>query len=188
MLLSYSPHQSLTLEVPLINDIVVGDITAKSNKSDVIIGMNSELRDVTGIGLRFVKNAVPTKLLKLGTVISYDFDEFRKIHMIICHHLRPGGWAGAEEHVRFGLDFLNHVSDGQSHSIVQIGTGRVGKRDGANPALIRTAMADSHLPVKLFVYEPREALEMVERVDIPPMKPFRAWSVAEGIVPLRLAA
>ncbi|MBP6869061.1 MAG: hypothetical protein KBC16_03055 [Candidatus Pacebacteria bacterium] len=172
----------------MIKDIVVGDITAKSNKSDVIIGMNSELRDVTGIGLRFLRNAVPSKLLKLGTVISYDFDESRKIHMIICHHLRQGGWVGAEEHVRFGLDFLNHVSEGQDHSIVQIGTGRVGKRDGANPALIRTAIADSHLPVSLFVYEPREALEMVERVDVPPMSPFRAWSVGEGIVPLRTAA
>src|SRR4051812_21268231 len=105
----------------MIESIVIGDILSPSNPRDIIIGMNTDLEDVTGIGLRFVRNVIPLLALDLGSVISFDFDQKRKLHMIICHKLGKGGWADAEQYVRFGLDYLEHLNDtGRQYSIVQI--------------------------------------------------------------------
>ena len=178
----------------MIRDIVLGDITAPENKADIIIGMNSELADVTGIGLPFVKKSIPSRAIQLGSVISFTFDHSRKLHMIICHHLGNGGWAGAERHVRFGMDYLDHLDHmeelsgaGRDYSIVRIGTGRVGNRDGADHIGIHKAMADSHLLVDLFLYE-KPAASADIRVVRAPLIPFRVWSTDFGEERLPLAA
>lgn len=171
-----------------IRHIIQGDITHPNNRTNPIIGMNSDLRDVTGIGLPFVRDAVPTRALQLGSVISYGFGQGRTLHMIICHHLGVGGWADAPKHVRFGLDFLEHVSEpDEEFSIVQIGTGRVGMRDGADAPAIRTAMTNSYLDVDLFIYDPHEHQAAVVHKPTP-LRPFRAWAPMEGVIPLPVAA
>ena len=167
----------------MICNIVTGDITSRDNPADIIIGMNSELSDVTGIGLPFVKDAIPTRLIQLGSVITFDFDGDRRLHMIICHHLGQGGWDGAERHVRFGLDYLDHLEQmhnerDRQYSIVQIGTGRVGMRDGADHTAIHLAMAQSHLELELFVFKPLQ----VANADViaAPLRPMSAWSPIHG--------
>lgn len=163
----------------MIKNIKIGDITAPSNRCDIIIGMNTDLEDVTGIGLRFVREVIPNAALQLGSVISFNFDARRKLHMIICHELHRGGWAGADRHVRFAMDYLDHLNDEKrDHSIVQIGTGRVGVRDGADAASIRTAMAESFLAVDLFVFDGKPAMEAV--ASIPPLRALHAWSPLSG--------
>ncbi len=177
----------------MIRHIVPGDITDPRNKADIIIGMNSALNDVTGIGLPFVKQSIPTRAIQLGSVISFNFDTNRKLHMLICHHLGEGGWAGADRHVRFGLDYLEHLAHmdeeppvERDYSIVHIGTGRVGIRDGADKVAIHRAIADSHLTVDLFVYKkPEEAAVVSMRT---PLVPFRAWSPNFGEERMSLAA
>jgi hypothetical protein len=90
------------------------------------------------------------------------------------------------------LDYLNQMEDEErraSHSIVNIGTGRVGTRDGADPIAIKRAMADSHLIVDLFVFKPETAMADV-RVMRAPLRPVRAWSPGFGgeTIPLAAAA
>ena len=178
----------------MIREIIPDDITAANNKSDIIIGMNSILSDVTGIGLRFVQNSVPSQALQLGSVITYDFDGKRRLHMIICHHLGEGGWDHADRYVRFGMDYLEHADridaygEGKrDYSIVRIGTGRVGARDGADHIAINRAMAESFLTVDLYVWKRTELMADVRAMRAP-LRPHRAWSSSVGEVPLLLAA
>lgn len=172
----------------MIEEIVPGDITSPNNRRDIIIGMNTDLEDVLGIGRTFVKNIVPMMAIELGSVLTFDFDKKRKLHMIICHALGKGGWRGADKYVRFGMDYLDHLNDsGRRYSIVQIGTGRVGRRDGADHALIRTAMTNSYLPVNLYIYEP--AVEVVATaIQLKPMVMTAAWNPQHGPIPLQAAA
>lgn len=162
----------------MIRDIIHDDITSRKNPGDIIIGMNTDLQDVTGIGRRFVRNLIPQAALQLGSVITFQFDEQRRVHMIICHTLGKGGWAHAPQHVRFGMDYLNHLDDGRDYSIVRIGKGRIGRRDGADFSAIHQAMADSYLLADLYVYDMPKQEAMAEAFALP--RPLRAWSVAEG--------
>ena len=164
----------------MITDIKVGDITSPENRADIIIGMNSELHRVTGIGMPFVKNITALHPIDPGSVLSFKFDENRNVHMIICHRLGIDGWKDADKHVRFGMDYLCHTErNGRKFSTVQIGTGPVGIQYGADPASIRTAMATSHLPVTLFVFNPRETVAAVVELERP-MTAYRAWHPIHG--------
>lgn len=171
----------------MILDIVEGDILKKTNKADVIIGMNSELGEVYGIGLPFTWQIQHNKPLKLGTVFSFELDKTRNLHMIICHHLYKGGWLDADKYIRFGMDFL-WQSDAATRefSVVKIGTGRVGKRDGADVPKIINAISSSQLPMKLFIHRPPErvAVEAHQSVVRPPLVAFRSWSREEGVTTL----
>ena len=179
----------------MIRDIKLGDITSPANPADIIIGMNSTLSDVTGIGLEFIRDIPVIYPIVLGSVFSFEFTPERNVHMIICHTIGEGGWANADRYVRYGLDYLwkteeaqytgehgmDHLLTGspRRYSIVQIGTGRVGKRDGADHALIRSAIAESYLPVDLYVYDPT-LRQLVEQAKCPPMKAFRAYHPLHG--------
>jgi hypothetical protein len=172
----------------VIEDIINGDITSPQNPRDIIIGMNTDLHDVTGIGLRFVKNLIPLKALDLGSVLTFDFDAQRKLHMIICHHLGPSYWYNADQHVRFGMDYLHYMNDsGRKYSIVRIGTGRIGQRDKADHAAIHKAMAESYLPVNLYTFDPKTA-EAVTQVERAPLVATAAWNPSHGPIPLQMAA
>lgn len=168
----------------MIRHIINADITSPENPCDIIIGMNTALDDVTGIGRRFVRDRIPAAALDLGSVITFQFDKKRRLHMLICHELGTGGWRGAPQYVRFGMDYLDHLDDGRDYSIVQIGTGRIGRRDGADASAIHQAMATSYLLADLYVYDAARQIAMAEVIDLP--RPLRAWSVAEG--ELQLAA
>jgi hypothetical protein len=172
----------------VIENIIIGDITSPQNYRDIIIGMNTDLNDVTGIGLRFVKDLIPLKALELGSVLTFDYDDQRKIHMIICHHLGPTYWRNADQHVRFGMDYLHYTNDSRrKYSIVRIGTGRIGQRDKADHAAIHKAMAESHLPVNLHILELQVA-EAIVRAERAPLVAVAAWNHRHGPIPLQLAA
>ena len=166
----------------MIQDIVSGDITAPENPADIIIGMNSQLSDVTGIGRPFVNKLKTKHPIELGCVLSFEFDDERQLHMIICHHLGNGGWMGSDMHVRFGLDYLwqkpGHAL--RKFSIVKIGSGRVGQRDGANPAAILTSMTNSFLPVTLYLFNKRLQEEGVVAMKKPPLRALRVWHPNHG--------
>lgn len=173
----------------MITDIRTGDITDRENSSDIIIAMNRQLDDVRGIGKPFVSKIQRTRPLQLGSVLSFSFDSNRALHMLICHNLGKNGWVDAHNYVRFGLDFLWQKQPDVTHSIVRIGTGRVGKRDGANHSDILTSMATSHLKLQLFILpEEQELAAMENLLASPTLVPFRRWSPAEGEEPLRLVA
>ena len=158
------------------------DITSSGFHCDIIIGMNQELQDVRGIGRRVLQGYEPLRKLPLGSVITFPWDKAgRELHLLICHKLGEGGWERAEQHVRYGLDYLNH-KEGRSergHGIVEIGKGRVGKRDGADPTLIHQAIADSWLPVTLFIFDPPDLREAVSGQVIP-IRPSSTWSMETG--------
>jgi hypothetical protein len=166
----------------MIVDIVEGDITAPENTADIIIGMNSLLGDVTGIGRPFVNTLKTTHPIQLGCVLSFEFDDSRQLHMIICHHIGMGGWEGSDMHVRFGLDYLWQKPEHalRKFSIVKIGSGRVGQRDGANSAAILTAMTTSFLPVTLFLFNKRLQGEGVEALKKPPLRALCVWNPKFG--------
>ncbi len=176
----------------MIRDIKVGDITNPANKADIIIGMNTTLSDVLGIGRPFTDKIATIHPIVRGSVLSFEFTPERNLHMIICHDIGAGGWNAADMQVRYGMDYLWHseaiqqggldyllIGTQRRYSIVQIGTGRVGKRDGADPAAIRSAMAASFLPVDLYVYDPG-AREAVETASVVPLRPYRAWHPIHG--------
>jgi hypothetical protein len=173
----------------MIIDIKSGDITARENPSDIVIGMNAQLTDVQGIGKPFISKIQRTRPLRLGSVLSFEFDRDRALHMLICHNIGKGGWKDAPNYVRFGLDYLWDKQPEVVHSIVRIGTGRVGMRDGADHASIHAAMAISHLKLELFVLpSERDLVAMENLLASPTLVPFRYWSEAEGEQPLRVAA
>ncbi len=107
--------------------------------------------------------------------------------MIVCHHLLKGGWNNAEKYVRYGMDFLWNANPNRDYSIVNIGTGRVGIRDGANEEAIRTAIASSFLPVDLYILNERDRMP-AEAVNVVPLKPLRVWDMAHGEQDIRAAA
>jgi|GEM_PF-5915513 len=163
----------------MIRDIIVGNITRPTNSADIIIGMNSTLSEVLGIGRPFVDKIAAIHPIVRGSVLSFEFTPEQHLHMIVCHDIGRGGWVDAEQQVRFGMDYLWHTEGTRHYSIVQIGTGRVGTRDGADPATIRSAMAASFLPVDLYVYDPG-AHETVEAASVAPLRAFRAWHPVLG--------
>lgn len=60
----------------MITAIKVGDITSPANPKHIIIGMNSKLNDVTGIGRPFVNKihtAQPIKLDRAALVYSSHY-------------------------------------------------------------------------------------------------------------------
>jgi len=165
----------------MIKNIKVGDITSSRNHADIIIGMNSSLSDVSGIGIPFVKKIQTVHPITLGSVLSFEFSSTRNLHMIVCHHLGDGGWIGADEHIRFGMDYLWHTEGAKRRfSIVQIGTGRVGARDGASHIEIRTAIATSFLLVDLYVYAPEKETATAHVAQVAPLRAYRAWHPVFG--------
>jgi hypothetical protein len=169
----------------MIKDIKVGNILDRENRADIIIAMNAQFDDVQGIGKPFVARIKRTREVKLGSVVSFRYDRDRELHMLVCHNLGKGGWKTAEQHVRYGMDYLMHLAPDREYSIVKIGTGRVGKRDGANPAIIHSAMATSFLPVTMFVLnEPMEIPAEASASIIP----FRVWNIDDGAKEIRVAA
>jgi hypothetical protein len=174
----------------MITDIVYGDITSPKNPADIIIGMNNTLKDVTGIGRPYLERIAAAHPIKLGSVISFKFDseDQRKIHMLICHKLGLGGWNEADRFVRFGLDYLDHTElNNKKFSIVNIGTGRVGKRDGARPADILTSITNSFLPLTLYIWDRPEQEAAADSIALP-LVPYRMWNMETGEESIRLVA
>ncbi len=166
----------------MIEDILVGDITGSDNPRDIIIGMNTELQEVHGIGKPFVREIEAVYPLQLGSVLSFEFDDRRHLHMIVCHCLGRNGWSQSDRYVRFGMDYLwRRDGETRQFSIVKIGTGRIGKRDGADHAAIHTAMATSYLPVHLFLYEAGEAVAADIGLRMPTtLRAYRRWDMTHG--------
>ena len=172
----------------MIKDIKVGNILDCSNRSNIIIGMNTEFSDVRGIGKPFVERISKTRTIRLGTVVTFNYDNDRELHMIVCHTLGRGLWSNAEQYVRYGMDYLWNCDRESNYSIVNIGTGRVGMRDGADHASIRGAIASSYLPVDLFILNEPERIAAEATARIIPLAPLRMWDMQEGQVPIRAAA
>ena len=172
-----------------IVDIHLGDITDPKNKRDIIIGMNTRLAEASAIGRRVLVGKSLARNLELGDVITFKFDELRNLHMIICHTIGGGGWRGAERHIRFGLDYLwqRNQAENRKFSIVKIGAGPIGRRDGADAIAIHTAMADSFLPLHLFV-RGSVTLASTNVANLPPLQPHRIWQHSDGEREIRLAA
>ncbi len=163
----------------MIKKIVVGDIASPENKSDIIIGMNSELGEVSALGRKVLKSDLPPpSLIDLGTVLTFKFDKSRYIHMLICHHLGSGGWRFADQYVRVGMDHLWTTRITNDYSIVHIGTGPIGKRDGANASSILAAIASSYLFVDLFIRDGAEKL-----VQQPIVRPLKKLEFVSGFSP-----
>lgn len=166
----------------MIPRIRIGDITSPANPADIIIGMNSTLSEVTGIGLPFMKEITVLYPIVRGSVLSFGFipDPRRHVHMIICHDIGKGGWVNADQDVRFGMDYLWHTDGERQYSIVQIGTGAVGKRDGADEGAIRKAMVDSFLSADLYIYDSTVQRVIEDAMAQPPMRAFRVWHPIHG--------
>lgn len=164
-----------------IKNIIPADVTGKTNKLDIVIGMNPHLAEASLLSRWVLAKMTLTRPLDLGDVITCDFDGKRRLHLIICHHLGRGGWMNAEKYVRWGFDYLWQRSalSGQEFAAVQIGTGAVGRRDGADTGLIRTAMADSFAPIHLYVWDDTEAVAAANVVAIP-LRPIRMWNMHHG--------
>lgn len=163
----------------MIEEIVHGNITNKEVASgDIIIAMNTKLSEASAIGRPFVRNRNILREIKLGSVLTFNFDDERLLHMLICHRIGRGGWANAEKYVRFCLDYLWQQHNDKKYSIVQIGKGHIGRRDGANVPAIRTAMADSFLRMDLVILP--EMLEAQAAVGVTSMVPFRVWDMERG--------
>jgi hypothetical protein len=166
----------------MITKITEGDILSPKNHADVIIGMNAELAEVNGIGLPFTWQIRRENPIPLGTVFSFELDDERQLHLLVCHHIGEGGWVHADKYVRFGLDYLwQSEPQTKKFSSVQIGTGRIGERDGADFPAIHTAMATSHLPLELFIFKPLEPVAVEANVTpLRTLTAFRSWNIHEG--------
>lgn len=172
----------------MIKNLLVGNILDKDNRADIIIGMNTDFNDVFGIGKPFVRQIEKTRAVKLGSVITFDYDGTRELHMLVCHKLGRGGWKRAEQYVRYGMDYLWKHNPDRMYSVVNIGTGRVGKRDGADHMAIRSAIASSFLPVDLFILHEKEQIPAEAAANVVPIRPLRMWDMEQGEAPIQVAA
>lgn len=162
---------------------IIGDIFDPKNQSDIVIAMNRTLDEPTALAARFttklkfnLKNPLP-----LGSVLSFNFDTERRLHMLICHEIGKGGWEKADKFIRFGMDYLDHNKEpDQKFSVVQIGTGPIGLRDGADLSAIMTAISTSFLPVTLYLRE--EAMVMTAGAKRAPLSlvAYAAWTPHHG--------
>lgn len=171
----------------MIKHIRVGNILDPENQADIIIGMNLEFKDVRGIGRPFIDRIRRTRAITLGSVVTFDYDGTRQLHMLVCHQIGKDGWASADAYVRYGLDYLWKFDPERKYSIVDIGTGRVGTRDGADQMLIHRAIADSHLETDLFVLDQRERISTEAVVRPGPQKPLWMGDVVQGRIPIQVA-
>lgn len=166
----------------VIIEAVSGNILSPANTDDIIIGMNTELKDVRGIGNPFVWR-IPSKNrpIPLGTVLSFHRERGQQLHLIVCHELGKGGWTDSEKYIRFGMDYLWDRDRNRRFSMVQVGTGRIGRRDGAEFEKISAAITNSFLPVTLYVYNPPEEVAAEVRA-VPPitLSAFRSWGMETG--------
>lgn len=131
-----------------------GDITIlkADEPSDIIIGMNNELKALDSILLPQLWKSEQKYPLPLGSVLSFRLDRMRYLHMLICHSLGKNGWVDADKYIRVGLDYLWYKHrENRDFSIVQIGAGRIGTTGGAEVTKIRTAISASFLPVTQYI-------------------------------------
>ena len=165
----------------MILNTVIGDITLPDNPNDIIIGMNTSLGEASAIGRPFVTDDIPEELLVLGGVLTFEFDESRKLHMLLCHELGQDGWNGAEKYVRFGMDYLWQRYHGEREfSVVKIGSGPIGQRDGADVGSILTAMADSYLGVVLYLRPPQPTTAAGNVIELPKLRFHQGWAMDVG--------
>jgi hypothetical protein len=169
----------------MIKDIKVGNILDRSNRADIIVGMNTTFADVFGIAKPFVDDIRKTRTVRLGSVISFNYDKTRNLHLLICHHIGKRGWTNADQYVRYGMDYLWKAGGDRKYSAVRIGAGRVGKRDGADQAAIHTAMGTSFLPVDLFILDEPAQIPAEATAKI---IPFRMWDMVHGEAPIQQLA
>ena len=176
-----------------ITDIVSGDIFDKKYKNnDIIIGMNPEFKNLSDLAIQALNitegnkiNANDCDLDFLGTVVTFESEDTkRRVHMILCH--TPEDWNDADKYIKQGMnsifytqDEMGNLSGGnhakRSYSIVKIGTGPEGIKNGADFSKIVEGMASSDLPVTMFVLpENQKALSITgEMSDMAPVRFLR---------------
>jgi hypothetical protein len=138
----------------MIKSLSPNDITTLNpvEPADIIVGMNTELKELDSLHLPQRWQSEQSYPLPLGSVLSFRLDRKRLLHMLICHSLKQNGWVDADKYVRIGMDYLWRLHGiNRDFSIVQIGAGRIGTAGGADVNKIRAAMAASFLSVTLFV-------------------------------------
>jgi len=163
----------------MIRNIISGDITdPNTHPGDIIIGMNTKLGEASAIGRPFTRTVTVVKQIDMGSVLSFEFSPGRLLHMLICHRIGRSGWVDADKYVRYCLDYLWQQHGERLYSIVQIGKGPVGQRDGADVSAIRTAMATSWLEMDLVIRP--DSQEAHVATAAPPMVPFRIWDMHRG--------
>ena len=166
----------------------IGDITSFTNKSHIVFAMNDTLEEATPLIAPYVEKLAfgPENPLTLGSVLSFPFTNGRKLFLVICHKIGFGGWEGADQYLRFGLDWINHYKQkGDTFSIVEVGTGPSGMRDGADAASLKTAIATSYLPVYLFVREEVKVMAAAAAANKAPLNlaAFAYFSPQNGYKP-----
>jgi hypothetical protein len=165
----------------VIIETVAGDIESPDNPRDPIIGMNPTLSERTPFALSVSNRHKIVTPVEMGSVLSFDYRDGRKVHMLVCHEIGQGGWKDAGKYVRWCLDYLWYTAPERQYSVVHIGTGRIGKRDGADGAAIMTALAQSHL--EMVLYQKPKSEEVVGQQAVRPVAvihAFRLWQPSKG--------
>jgi hypothetical protein len=168
----------------MIRKISPNDITTldPDEPLDIVVGMNTRLEKLDSILLPRQWQADQKFPLQIGSVLSFQLDRMRKLHMLICHNLGNNGWVDAEKYIRIGMDYLwlKHGNN-RDFSIVQIGAGRVGLAGGADTNRIRSAMAESFLPVTLFVKDSSEPAD-IRKIRSGQLSRPEVWTPLTGLV------
>lgn len=139
--------------------------------------MNTTLEDLTLLGSEYA-GSLSKKLthpIELGSVLSFDMNGGgRMLHMLICHHIGYQGWREAPRFIKFCLNKIEQdkrlygTTGKMGFSIVHIGNGPIGTRDGSDPEENLRAIKESRLPVTLY-RRPRVSLEREKLFQFPPL-------------------
>jgi hypothetical protein len=161
----------------------IGNITTlnQDEPADIIIGMNTTLEQLDSLRLPKQWQTDLKAPIALGSVLSFQLDRMRQLHMLICHHLGKDGWKDADKYVRIGMDHLwTRHKEQRDFSIVKIGAGRVGTAGGADVNKIRAAMAASFLSVTLVMHEANKPVDISSIKSTQLSKP-KVWSPLTGL-------
>lgn len=167
----------------MIKNNVPRDISQipSTDPSDIIVGMNPMLDELTDIvlpkGWRS-KNRAP---FPLGGVVSFKLNSKQLLHMLICHNLGVGGWEQADRYVRIAMDHLWSIYGSSRYfSMVEIGKGKIGSRDGADHEAIHTAIANSWLSVDLYIFESSQPVA-IQTITPKQLRAHSSWSPLSGV-------
>lgn len=167
----------------MIKSIVPGDITKMNttDSSDILVGMNSALRELHDITLPNRWRSQHNDPFPLGSVVSFKLSSKQNLHALICHELGVGGWNQADRYVRIGMDHLwSRFGNSRYFSTVEIGKGSIGVRDGADHAAIRAAIEASWLSVDLFIFDSPQPVA-IQRITPKQLQALSYWNPITGL-------
>jgi hypothetical protein len=136
----------------MIQNVVRGDILL-SGRKHILFGVNTEGYNDAGfagmIARRYLPQIANTGPMNLGDKLEFEA-EGKTFHALVCHSLGVDGWTNAPRVIEETLNRIQ-LPAGEMLASIAMGSGLIGKMQGADPIEILGALHRSKPPIELYV-------------------------------------